>query len=106
MDTRHHVDPIHQADFQLVVSFLRGEHEKVLTTAEKIEVWALADGFGDIGLAGLHEIEFDWSHVRDSSKEGMAQMGRKIRDILANRAHPGKQFCPKCLDSGLHLPSL
>lgn len=103
METRHHADPVHQADFKLVVSFLRGEHMNLLSSHQAIEVWGLADGFGDIGTAGLYEIEFDWSHVRDSSKEAMAAMAQKIRDTLAERAHPGKQFCVLCLDTGLHL---
>jgi hypothetical protein len=92
------------ANFKLVVSFLRGEHEKVLTAKEQMSVWVLGDGFGELSLSQLMETEFDWSHIRDSSPRAQADMAQKIRDILAERAHPGKQFCSKCLDSGLHLP--
>lgn len=93
-----------QSNFKLVVSFLRGEHEKVLTFSEKIDIYLRADGFGPLDMAGLDRIEMDWSHIRDSSPAAQAAMAQKIRDILAARAHPGKQFCVKCLDSGLHLP--
>ncbi len=93
-----------QANFELVVKFLRGEHEKVLTAKEQMSIWELGDGFGELSLAQVAETEFDWSHIRDSSPAAQAAMAQKIRDILAARAHPGKQFCPKCLDSGLHLP--
>jgi len=93
-----------QANFKLVASFLRGEHEKVLTAPEKIDIWLLGDGFGPLDIGGLVETEMDWSHIRDSSPAAQAAMAQAIRDILANRAHPGKKFCAKCLDSGLHLP--
>lgn len=93
-----------QSNFELVVKFLRGEHEKLLSAKEAVEVWKLADGFGGSGLHILQQTEFDWSGVRDSSPSAQAAMAQKIRDILAARAHPGHQFCAKCLDSGLHLP--
>lgn len=93
-------------NFKLVVSFLSGEHEKVLTTKEQMSIWELGDGFGELDLRQIAETEFDWSHIRDSSPRAQADMAQKIRDLLAERAHPGKQFCAKCLDSGLHLPSL
>jgi len=93
-----------QSNFQLVVKFLRGEYEKVLTPREQIEVWLLADGFGHLKEGELMETGMDWSHVRDSRPAAQAAMAQKIRDILAARAHPGKQFCAKCLDTGLHLP--
>jgi hypothetical protein len=96
-----------QDNFKLVVSFLRGEHEKILTATEKMRVWLTGDGFGELNsIAELHDMEFDWSHIRDSSPRAQAAMAQVIRDILANRAHPGRQFCAKCLDSGLHLPNL
>lgn len=93
-------------NFKLVVSFLHdtGEHNGVLEGREEIEVWMQGDGFGKFDSVGqLMDTEFDWSHVRDSSPRAQADMAQKIRDILAQRAHPGKQFCAKCLDSGLHL---
>lgn len=93
-----------QSNFELVVKFLRGEHEKVLTPKEQMSIWELGDGFGELDLRQIAETEFDWSHIRDSSPRAQADMAQKIRDILAERAHPGKQFCAKCLDSGLHLP--
>jgi len=93
-----------QSNFELVVKFLRGEHEQVLTAKEKIGIWLLGDGFGELSLSGLMETEMDWSHIRDSSPAAQSAMAQKIRDLLAERAHPGKQFCVKCLDSGLHLP--
>ncbi len=95
-----------QSNFELVVKFLRGEHENVLTAPEKIDIWLLGDGFGPLSIGGLVETEMDWSHIRDSRPAAQAAMAQKIRDILAHRAHPGKQFCVKCLDSGLHLPPL
>lgn len=93
-------------EWMLVFSFLhyKGEHYRALTAKELMQVWALGDGFGQLDYIELNKIEWDWSHVRDSSPAAVVAMGQKIRDILANRAHPGKRFCPKCLDTGLHLP--
>jgi hypothetical protein len=77
------------AEFSEIVEYVHwgGAKRGVLTDAEWYAVYAEGDGFGNRTAAELREINdgFDWSHVRDSSDEGVERMHAKLRSILASR---------------------
>jgi hypothetical protein len=78
-----------QAKFSEIVEHVHwgGAKRGVLTDAEWYAVYAEGDGFGYRTVAELREINggFDWSHVRDSSDEGVERMHARLRSILASR---------------------
>lgn len=67
-----------------VIHYLHWGHDgrKELTEAEWLEIYLLGDGFGKIGPGFASEICYDWSHVRDSSPEAIAEMYGKLIEIL------------------------
>jgi len=81
------------SDWDLVVRFLGygSDYSRLMTGAEKDVVRLLADGFGTLSPeeAALGEtVEHqdllrDWSHVRDSSPEAVANMAAAIRAFFA-----------------------
>jgi len=78
-------------DFELVVRFLGygSDYSRLMTGAEKDVVRYLADGFGTLTAADAVETDEhqdllrDWSHVRDSSPEAVANMAAAIRAFFA-----------------------
>lgn len=59
----------------------KGElHNKVLTNHEDDHCWTLADGFGPgWTLEDIQErLEYDWSHIRDSSAKAMEEIANYI----------------------------
>jgi hypothetical protein len=59
-----------------------------LTTEDDERARVLCDGFGRMSAAMLWELEalFDWSHVRDSSPEAIAEAATFIRDKALSKA--------------------
>ncbi len=59
-----------------------------LTTEDEERARVLCDGFGRMSAAQLWELEalFDWSHVRDSSPEAIAEAATFIRDKALSKA--------------------
>jgi len=72
-----------EEEFKFVASFMHyaGTNSKSLTDKQYVEVFELADGYGDMTLEHLVELELlgDWSHVRDSSKEAVLAMYNKLK---------------------------
>lgn len=76
-----------RAEFDAVVDHIHwgGSKRDRLTADEQYAVFAEGDGFGYLPAAELRTINsgFDWSHVRDSSDEGVLRMHAKLTEILA-----------------------
>ena len=76
-----------QFAFETVASFMHytGDQRHRLTDAERYEVYCEADGFGYLSRAELLTVNdgWDWSHVRDSSDEGVMRMLAKLEEVLA-----------------------
>lgn len=75
--------------FNEVVDYLHWNSRKYgyLSSDEAYEVFAEGDGFGGLSADELAQINsgFDWSHVRDSSDEGVLRMHAKLHEILERR---------------------
>jgi len=78
-------------DWNLVLRFLHwdGTFYSLLTNQEHGAVRFLADGFGDLSsgvfpAGSVSTMLWDWSHVRDSSDEGLARMASWIRAWVAH----------------------
>jgi hypothetical protein len=76
-------------DYDLIVATLywKGSANRILTTEQRARAWEAGDGYGRMSLAELHELELveDWSHIRDSSPEGIAAVAYSIRSSLGSR---------------------
>jgi hypothetical protein len=73
---------LQQLDWHLVVSCLHYSGEQHKTTPNDVHnrAWTLADGFGRRTLKEIHEeLEWDWSHVRDSSEEATQKIAAYLR---------------------------
>ena len=73
----------------IVCRFLnaKGSYYQLMNDEEHKVVRLLADGFGDLRGSDLpqktiNEMLWDWSHVRDSSDEGIARMVAAIRQFV------------------------
>lgn len=75
------IDP---ADWDLVVSCLsyQGEKRSLVPSGVANHAWTLADGFGKCSLYYIHgTLEWDWSHIRDSSAAAVAEMAAYLRQM-------------------------
>ncbi len=66
-----------------VMSYMHydGSRGDSLNRDEWTEVYLLADGFGTITLESALDLEWDWSHVRDSSLTAIGHMFAKIKEL-------------------------
>ncbi len=73
-------------DRELVVACLHyeGAIEHLVSDALQWDAYCEADGFGYLDAESLAEINegWDWSHVRDSSDEGIARVAQLLRGNL------------------------
>lgn len=80
------MDEYNKTDWALVVKYMRGEGRKALPIGVENKLWTMADGFGP----GLHisvicnQLEWDWSHIRDSSGAAVTRMADYLRWIGLN----------------------
>jgi hypothetical protein len=73
------IDP---ADWDLVVSCLswNGANRKRVPNDVACKAWSLADGFGKCSIDEIaNRLEWDWSHVRDSSSSAVKAMAACLR---------------------------
>ena len=66
-----------------------GAARHLLSDREWGFVYLNGDGFGTISETFARRNCWDWSHVRDSSPEGMTRMAEAILAILNRRRRPG-----------------
>lgn len=61
-----------------------GDKRHVLTDPQHVALFALGDGYGRMTAAQLRAegLEWDWSHVRDSSLEALEAMVEALRRLL------------------------
>lgn len=107
MKTLHATETIGRDDWRLVVATTRGSvaaqlHGAVLE-AIMAETWALNDAYGTVGFVPPQG--WDWSGIRDSSREAIAAMASAARSTLKLHelevALPPtppcfRQACPTC----------
>lgn len=76
--------PYNRANRELVISHLHysGSNRHRLTDNQFVKAYLLCNGFGDIDLQFAAQIEFDWSHVRDSSPLGIDRAANYIKTLL------------------------
>ena len=78
----------HDERREMVMDYMHfnGKHRDELSGDDWVEVYLLGDGFGplDFGAADLM-VEWDWSHVRDSSVEAIRNMYEHLQLILSAR---------------------
>lgn len=73
---------VQRINWDLVVRCLsyRGALYHTLDEYTRQRAWLMADGFGKVDLRTLNEtLCWDWSHVRDSSYEAVAEMAAFLR---------------------------
>jgi len=73
---------VQQMNWDLVVRCLSGRGALYHTLDEytRQQAWLMADGFGKVDLRTLCEtLCWDWSHVRDSSEQAVAEMAAFLR---------------------------
>jgi len=79
-------DAQHERRREIVVSYMHvdGENGHVLSPTEHMNVYSLANGFGDLAPGQLRQIDggYDWSHVRDSDEFGVQRMYDELCRIL------------------------
>ena len=71
-----------EEDWRLVVDCLHwsGNRYKSMPDGVAIQCWTLADGFGRCSLDHIaNTLEWDWSHIRDSSTNAIAEIADYIR---------------------------
>jgi hypothetical protein len=76
--------PYNQENIDLVMSYLHysGSRRKLINDEQFIKAFLLCNGFGDgISVAFANEIEFDWSHVRDSSPIGFDNAAAYLKGL-------------------------
>ena len=77
-----------EADWALVVKYLscRSEFRKEMPWSVESRVWLAADGFGPgLSLAYIStQLEWDWSHIRDSSGAAVTCMANVLRSAGLN----------------------
>ena len=67
-----------------VISYLHwdGENRKKLTENYRRKLYLLCDGFGSIDEETAKEIEWDWSHVRDSSMSALSNVQKALTSLM------------------------
>lgn len=72
-----------------------GERRKELTGQGHMDVVTRCDGFGRMTAQQLRElgIEWDWSHVRDSSDEAIEEAYQVLMTILEEIKAPSSRLC-------------
>lgn len=73
---------------EFVMSYMHwdGENHYRLTTDEWQRVYLLGSGFGEISYAKANtELDWDWSHVRDSHAYAFNRMRSEIERIVATK---------------------
>jgi len=72
-----------------------GEHHEELTDQGHMDVVTRCDGFGRMSAEQLQElgIEWDWSHVRDSSDEAIEEAYQVLMTILEEVKAPSSKRC-------------
>lgn len=75
--------PYNQENVNFVFSCLHynGTLRNRIDDAQFIKAYLLCNGFGNISLAFANEIEFDWSHVRDSSPVGFDNAAAYLKGL-------------------------
>jgi len=74
-------------DWDLVVSCLHyeGSLYRALPVPIVRQAWSLADGFGRVTIKYIEEtLEWDWSHIRDSSPVAIKAMAACLRGHVPN----------------------
>lgn len=78
-----------QGQFVRIVEYVHyaGRKRDALTGAERYAIYCEGDGFGHLPESELLEINdgWDWSHIRDSSDEGIQRMSDKLDEILSKK---------------------
>lgn len=71
-------------------AFFMGERSRELPARVWEHVYATADGFGKLSREELREINdgFDWSHIRDSSWQALADMERILMEWCIDNGRP------------------
>lgn len=76
--------------WKMVCSYMHynGDKYGTLNDSQMWEVYCLADGFGKMSSEQLIEINdgWDWSHIRDSSREAINNMALRILEMTSNPA--------------------
>lgn len=76
--------PYNQENVDLVMSYLHynGSRRALINNEQFIKAYLLCNGFGNgISLAFANEIEFDWSHVRDSSPKAFDNAAAYLKGL-------------------------
>lgn len=93
-------------DWDLIVATLAvfGSANRILGNEAQRRVREQADGFGRMSLAQLDElgITFDWSHVRDSSEQGLRRVADAIMDELVKLDEERARRFPELAEAGHH----
>lgn len=107
MKTLHATETIGRDDWRLVVATVRGSVVSQLPPpvqdAVTTETWALNDAYGEVGTVPIQG--WDWSGIRDSSREAIAAMASAVRstlklhglEVVLPKTPPCfRQACPTC----------
>jgi hypothetical protein len=85
-DTPDYRDPDAIRDFVMDHMHTLGVHADFLTEAEWARVYLCGDGFGPVTESfASSQLEWDWSHVRDSSDEAFLDMAAEIQTTIRYR---------------------
>lgn len=72
-------------DRKFVVSCLHynGCNYTDISPVVRDKAWTLCDGFGKVDIQFIrHQLEYDWSHVRDSSPEAIEECADYLHSII------------------------
>jgi len=68
-------------DFDLVVDCTHYSGKTKLPRDIENKLWAMADGFGECDIDYIaNTLEWDWSHIRDSSSAAVVKMANFLRE--------------------------
>jgi hypothetical protein len=81
------IDRALNQSWDTLMSYLRhdGANAHLLSQAEWQLVYLAGDGFGKVSLDWARTQCWDWSHVRDSSREGVIAMHDRLIDVLTRK---------------------
>ena len=70
-------------DFKLCHKYLyHSSSNRIADAGTYQEFFQMGDGYGSLSATQLTEMElwYDWSHIRDSSEEAIADLAEKLRE--------------------------
>ena len=104
LEPSEHMNPETQKR-DAVIQFMSasGPRSGDLTRDEFVEVYLEGDGFGTIDEAFAQDQSFDWSHVRDSSAQGIERMYSRLKQMGKVARRRSARIHRKAQEEGIEL---